>query len=900
MRWAKRLSLALAAVVVVVLVAGSVTGVLAVRGSFPTSDGELTVEGLGDPVDVLRDEHGVPTIVASDSDDLFRAQGFVHAQDRFWEMDFRRHVTAGRVAELFGEDQVDTDRFVRTLGWRRVAEQELDLLEDDTVAMLEAYADGVNAWMDGRTGRRLSLEHSLLPVTGAGGYEPEPWGPVDSIAWLKAMAWDLRANLEDELERGRLQVADLPGERDWRELYPRFDEDRFPPILPDGGELEDGRFVPAGTEAVDTTQRDASTTAPGSQGGQPDPPATLAADSELDATPGPHGEPDATLAADAELDAALAATQRALAVAPELLGDGAADGLGSNSWVLAPERSTTGSALLANDPHLGPSQPSLWYQVGLRCEPVTDACPYHNVGFSFSGVPGIVIGNNASIGWGFTNLGADVADLFVERIDDDRYLTEDGWEPLEQRTETIRVAGGDDVDITVRETRHGPLFSDVSDAADEVADGLVDGVDDGPLEEAGSDAEPADEHAVALRWVALDPANTMDALPRFMRAQDWQAFRDAARDFTVPSQNLVYADVDGHIGYQAPGRIPVRRAGDGTLPVPGWTGEYGWDRYLDFEELPWIVDPDSGYIATANQAVLPDGELPFLTEDPNHGFRAARIVELLEAQERFSPQELLDMQLDERNGNADTLVPFLVDLGAADDDRVVAMQTLLAGWDHVDAADSAGAAAFNATWSHLLANTFHTDLPEFAWPSGNARWWEVVRRLLDDPEAVWWDDPATDTTELRDDQLRAALVDAHDELTERLGDDADDWAWGELHTLELIHGTFGASGIGPVEALFNRGPLEVGGGSDIVNANGWWAPNGYEVIWVPSMRMVLDLGDLDAGRWIHLTGQSGRPFHSHYTDQAERWRDGETIAIAFSSDAAEAAAQDRLRLVPEP
>ncbi len=879
MGWGKRLLLAVAGLVVVIVVAGAVTGVMAVRGSFPTTDGEHVLAGLDDSVEVLRDDHGVPTIVASTSDDLFRAQGYVHAQDRFWEMDFRRHVTAGRVAELFGQDQVDTDRFVRTLGWRRVAEQELGLLEDDTVAMLEAYAEGVNAWMAGRTGRRLSLEHALLPLAGPSGYEPEPWGPVDSIAWLKAMAWDLRANLEDELQRGRLQVTDLPGERDWRELFPPLDDTRFPPILPDGGEIVDGRFVPAGTDVGDPAQLDV-------RAGTPSP------------RPGARSDDGPTLAAGTQVDATLAAAQQALSRAPRLLGDGAGGGLGSNSWVVGPERSTTGTALLANDPHLGPSQPSLWYQVGLRCEPVSDACPFHNVGFSFSGVPGIVIGHNASIGWGFTNLGADVADLFVERIEDDRYLTEDGWEPLEQHTETIRVAGGDDVDVTVRATRHGPLFSDVSDGADEVAGGVGSGIDDGPLGEAGTGGEPAQEHAVALRWVALEPANTMDALPAFMQAQNWPEFRDAARDFAVPSQNLVYADVEGHIGYQAPGRIPVRRAGDGTLPVPGWTGQYGWDRYLDFDELPWIVDPDRGYVVTANQAVLPDGQLPFLTADAHYGFRAARIVELLEQRERFAPRDFLDLQLDEHNANADTLVPFLVELDAAGDDRVTTMQTLLADWDRVDAADSAAAAAFNATWRHLLVHTFHADLPEFAWPSGGARWWEVVRGLLDEPDAVWWDDPTTDTTEVRDDQLRAALADAHDELTEELGGDPDDWAWGELHTLDLVHGTFGASGIGPVEALFNRGPLELGGGTDIVNATGWWAPNGYEVIWVPSMRMVLDLGDLDAGRWIHLTGQSGRPFHPHYTDQAEPWRDGETIPIAFSGDAADGAARDRLLLVP--
>ncbi|MFP4636482.1 MAG: penicillin acylase family protein, partial [Nitriliruptoraceae bacterium] len=447
-------------------------------------------------------------------------------------------------------------------------------------------------------------------------------------------------------------------------------------------------------------------------------------------------------------------------------------------------------------------------------------------------------------------------------------------------------------------TRHGPLFSDVSDAADELASGAEHG-DDGPVAEVG-DPDEGVEHAVALRWVALDPNPTMDALPALMAARDWQQFREAASRFEVPSQNLVYADVDGHIGYQAPGRIPVRRAGDGTLPVPGWTGDYGWDGYLDFEQLPWIVDPEAGHIVTANQPVLPTGQEPFLTADANPGYRAARLTELLEEHDQLSPEDLLELQLDERNGNADHLVPLLTEVEAEGDERVTAMQAILAGWDHVDAADSSGAAAFNATWRHLLARTFHPELPEFAHPYGNARWWEVVRHLAEDPDSPWWDDPTTDAAETRDDQLRGALGDAHDELSQQLGDDPEDWAWGELHTLELTHATFGTSGIAPVEAVFNRGPLELGGGSDIVNATGWSAPAGYEVNWVPSMRMVLDLGDLDAGRWIHLTGQSGRPFHRHYADQAPLWRDGETLPIAFSRDALEQVVDDRLTLVPGP
>jgi penicillin G amidase len=876
-RWVKRIAVGLATLLVVAVVGSLVGGTWTVRRSFPTTSGEETLPGLSAPVEVLRDSYGVPTIIASNSDDLFRAQGYVHAQDRFWEMDMRRHVTAGRVSELFGADQVDTDRFIRTLGWRRLAEEEVGLLDEATLRMLVAYAEGVNAWMEGRSGSQLSFEHSLLRVTGAGGYEPEPWTPADSVAWLKAMAWDLRSNLEDELTRARLLDVDLGSGRHIDDLYPPFPEDRNPVILPEGGTVEDGRFVP--------------------EAGIPDPDAA-----ELQAA---SVDPSASLPSEPRIASALADAHDALQAAPQLLGDGSSDGIGSNSWVVSPEMSTTGSALLANDPHLGPSQPSLWYQVGLRCEPVGPDCPYEVAGFSFSGVPGIVIGHNARVAWGFTNLNADVTDLVIEHLDDDRYLTEDGWQPLEVHEETIRVAGGDDVPVTIRWTRNGPLFSDVSGGGAEVAagplrDGTPPGTDGAADPEARDDDErlTGDEYAVALRWAALEPTTTMDAVIGFMLAEDWASFRDAARDFEVPSQNLVYADVDGNIGYQAPGRIPVRRTGDGRVPLPGWTGEAVWERYLDFEELPWTVNPEAGYLATANQPILTPGSEPFIGIDVNRGQRGARIVELLEAQDQHSPADLLAMQMDNHNANAATLVPVLTAVDGQGDDGVQAIQDVLAGWDLQDDASSSAAAAFNVTWRHLLRLTFHEALPEWAWPDGSGRWWEVVRGLVDEPDSAWWDDPTGEASRTRDDALRAAMAAAHDELSDTFSDDPDDWSWGELHTLTLTHGTFGESGIGPVERLFNRGPLEVAGGSDIVNANGWNAARGYEVAWVPSMRMVVDMGDLDAGRWVHLTGQSGRPFHRHYTDQAELWRDGKSIPITFSLEATRAVATEELTLVP--
>jgi penicillin G amidase len=867
MRWVRRIAASLGVLLVVVLVLGTVAGVVAVRRGFPEVHGAATLPGLAASVSVERDGDGIPTIIASSSRDLFMAQGYVHAQDRFWEMDFRRHVTAGRVSELFGAGSVGTDRFIRTLGWRRVAEQEVALLDDETRAMLEAYADGVNAWMAGRRGAALSLEHALLPLTGAASYRPEPWTPVDSLAWLKAMAWDLRSNMETEVERGRLLGVTLGAGRSWQDLYPGYDAATYPTILPWGGGVVDGRFVPAtGTPAAPVGR------------------AASVLPTRLDAETAPLA-PEIDAAA---LDAVLAATSAALASAPQLLADGSGPGVGSNSWAIAPSRSATGGALLANDPHLGPSQPSLWYQVRLRCAPVTDTCPYDVAGYSFSGMPGIIIGHNDTVAWAFTNLGPDVADLIIEHVAEDAVLTPQGRVPLSIRTETIRVAGGEDVTLTIRSGPNGPLLSDVSEDTLALASGPI------PTR---ARAPQGGELAVALRWTALEPGPTANAVPALMTARSFDEFRRAAASFEVPSQNLLYADVDGNIGYQAPGRIPVRNGHDGTLPVAGWTEQARWERYLAFDELPYVLNPPSGMIVTANQLVLPPDSTPFLHTDVSFGQRGGRIVELLADRSDLTLDDLAVVQLDNHNTNAATLVPYLLAV-PTDDARVQEVQELLAVWNLQDDADSAASAAFNATWRALLASTFHDELPEWAWPNGGGRWWEIVRALLDEPRSAWWDDAGRPGRQTRDQILALAMADAHDELTARLGADTAAWRWGALHTLTLTHATFGTSGIGPIERLFNRGPLETSGGTDIVNSTSWDATEGYEVNWVPSMRMLMDLSDLDAGRWIHLTGQSGRPFHRHYTDQAERWRDGGYAAMTFTPAATAASSRDVLTLHP--
>ncbi len=835
-----------AVALVLALVAGVLTGTVMVRRSFPETSGTVVLPGLDADVQVLRDDHGIPQIYADTTEDLMAAQGYVHAQERFFEMDVRRHVTAGRLAELFGEDAVETDVFVRTMGWRRVAEREIGLLAPSTRTALDAYARGVNAYLKGRSPSEISLEYTVLDAGGLD-YRPAPWDAVDSLAWLKAMAWDLRGNMEEEIQRAL--AVDAVGAGRAAELWPEYDYAEHPPIV-DQGAVVDGVF-----------EQDA--TAGGTRNPVRPPPFGRAALREL------------------------AGLGRGLDRMPALLGRG--DGIGSNSWVVSGDRTTTGAPLLANDPHLGVSLPGIWMQVGLHCNEVSEACPYDVAGFSFSGVPGVVIGHNADIAWGFTNQGTDVSDLYLERIRGDEWRQGRRWRPLETRRETIEVAGGDAVEITVRSTSHGPLLSD----ADEAVDGVLDDVAGAPL----TDEE---EIGVALQWTALRPAPTMDALLELDRADDWDSFRAAAADLAAPAQNVVYADREGHIGYQATGTTPIRKSGhDGRMPVAGWLPENDWtSEVVPFDGLPSVLDPDSGLVVTANQAVTRPSYSYLLTEDYDLGFRSSRISERLADRDDLSADDLLAVQRDDVNPMAPVLVPRLLDLRLARG-YFSDGQRLLEDWDFRQPASGAGSAAaayYNVVWRHLLLLTFHDELPEAAEPDGGDRWMAVVADLLDDPGNAWWDDVETDEVERRDDVLRQAMRAARDELTSRQAVDPDEWSWGHLHALELRNATLGESGIGLVERLFNRGGWDIAGGSAIVDATSWDAHEGYGVTAAPSMRMVVDLDDLDASRWINLTGVSGHAFHDHYTDQTDLFVAGETLPWAFTRDAVEAATEDTLTL----
>jgi penicillin G amidase len=836
-----------AIVLVLALGALSSVGIATVRRSFPETSGRLMVPGLKGPVEVLRDSYGVPQIYADNPEDLFLAQGYIHAQDRFFEMDFRRHLAAGRLSELFGNSQFETDAYIRTLGWRRVAEQELALLAPSTRRYLDAYAAGVNAYIENRSAGDLSLEYSMLQLQGLD-YVPQAWVAADSVAWLKVMAWNLGSNLDEEAERAI--VSGKLGAGRAASLFPRYplDED-FAPILR-RGDVVGKTFDPSAS-------RESARSFPGE----------LSVDQLRGAT------------------GALQNVTKINRSIQQLLGKGSSAGeTGSNSWAVAGSGTASGRAILSNDPHLPTSIPSVFAQVGLHCRSVSPDCPFDVAGFSMASVPGVAIGKNAKIAWGLTTSKVDAQDLYLEDVQGDTVREGDKYVPLQVITEDIHVRGEDPRIIRIRVSRHGPLLSDVDQQLQQVSASRPDAL--------------AGPYAVALSWTALQPGRTMDALLALDQAQNFAEFRAAAALVSAPSQNLIYADTAGNIGYQLAGAVPLRRKGNGTRPAPGWDASYRWRGTIPFAKLPYVDNPPSGFIVAANQQII-GAQYPYpLGSTFSYGWRSQEIIDRLRGAPPLTMDDAEQIFYDNTTRFAADLVPLLLKINISDP-WVVEGQRTLVGWDYAASKDSAATAYFNVVCHNIFKLTFRDEMPEELWPAGGDRWYAVLTMLLKQTMNPWWDDVTTkDKIETRDDILLAAMINARKEITSLMARDTDQWQWGKIHEVRLRNQTLGVSGIRPVEDLFNRGNYQVGGGPAVVNAMAYDDREGYAVIEAPTMRMLVDLGDLDASRWVNQSGVSGHAFNRHYDDQTALWADQQLWPFVSSREAVEARTEARQELVP--
>ncbi len=446
------------------------------------------------------------------------------------------------------------------------------------------------------------------------------------------------------------------------------------------------------------------------------------------------------------------------------------------------------------------------------------------------------------------------------------------WEDMEIIEEVIKVNGGEDVTIEVKITRHGPIISDLRDDVSDV---------------------------LAMRWAAQEPMRTLEAIIGLNTAVSYQDFRDALRYWDAPSQNFIYADVEGNIAYQMPGRIPIRADGDGLVPVPGWTGEYEWEGWVPYEELPAVLNPEWGYIATANHSVVDEAYPYQLNLYWADGDRGQRIVDMIEAEldgdGKLSQEDLARIQFDSRSLMADSYVPLLDGL-SSDEEKVQAALERLRGWDRQARRDSVPAALFEIFYMHLTQATLADEVGEENVISFGGR--VLFHQLADNSEAVWWDDTSTSAEESQADILLAALEDTVAWFEENVGDDMNEWTWGSIHTATFVSNPLGESGIGAVESMVNRGPFPADGGSSIVNANSWSWGEPAAVRGHVSMRMLVDMSDFDASEWVIPTGASGHPYHPNYDDQIELWLNGTYLPMVWGEEMVLETAVNHLILQP--
>lgn len=823
-------------------------------GPLPQHDGTITLDGLEGEVTIIRDEWGIPDIYASSIHDLRFAQGYVQAQDRWWQMEFARHTGHGRLQELTGQTDalMGTDIFIRSAGWTRAAQRDVDALPPEYLAEVQSFSDGINAYILNRPAGELAFEYNVLGLTGVD-IPIEPWTPIDTAIWIKVMAWDLSGNRGSELMRSSL--IDELGIEMANAYMPDFPFGQKPTIIWPEDIPETGAFAPQ----------------------------IMRAD-----TAGIIGL-ETQFAGNFDVNTGL------------IFGSGS--GVGSNNWVVSGDLTESGLPLLANDPHLGIGMPAIWYEIGLHCVPVSEECPYDVRGFAFPASPAIIIGHNANIAWGQTNIGWDTQDLYQITVNPDnelQYMWNGEWRDMTVYEDEIRFGDGGSVTIQVRETHLGPIIND--NQRDE---------------ETGEILGFNNEDPLAFHWTSYEVSTIQQSIFMLNQANNWSEFREALSYWDSPAQNFVYADLEGNIGYQTPGLVPIRAEGHtGRLPVDGSTDEFEWLGFVPYEYLPSVLNPERGYISTANQALVPMEYYDYLAselgdefgEDAHYifdyewhyAYRGQRVNELIEAQEQHSIATFQQIQGDNEFTFMEEITPYLseLDMGSSD---LNDMRDWMLDWDYQMHMDSPQAALAGYFWYHLTFNLYDDQLGEDSNLSGGSREMWATILLLDDPNNTWWDDINTeDISESRDDIVLRSFSQAYDSTVAALGSNRDEWTWGDIHLATFVSNPLGLSGIGLIEDTVNSGPVRTSGGNAIINAVSWTYDEDepFSVPWIPSMRMIVDFSDMSNSVTSYSTGQSGHPASEHYDDMVDDWRNIEYHPMSWQRENVDANAVSTLILQP--
>ena len=775
----------------------------AVRAALPTLDGTIALAGLKAPVSVVRDEHGVPSITAQSLDDLFFAQGYVTAQDRLWQMDMLRRYAAGEMAAALGADSVPMDRAQRLLGLREVARRSLEQSSPEERAQLEAYARGVNAYIDEHH-YGLPLEMHVLR------YFPRAWTAEDSALVGLAMA---------EMLNHGTYLDDLNHEKILARLGPELTSDMYV--------TRSERDIPPGHD-LDSVE--------------PAPPAPDSAQHTAHVAPIKHS-----------VRRELRGRHHRAALQTPPLPPMDLVRAGSNDWVISGAHTASGHPLLSNDMHLPHRIPNTWYEAHLTCG------DYDVAGVTLPGTPWVIVGHNRRVAWGFTNVGPDVEDVFVENFNaQGEYQTPQGWQRPLVRHEVIHVKRGRDVEMDVVVTRHGPLIS----------------------------REMKNEsRQLALKWAVYD---TGESLPFFAinSAQNWEQMRAALSRVYGPGQNVVYADVDGNIGYQATGKVPIRAAGDGSLPVSGADDAHEWIGYVPFDEMPTVYNPPSGIIATANGRITADGYKYLITTEWGSPYRTERIYRVLRENKKFTAADMLNLQTDVQSDldrfMAQRMV-YAVDQTPTASSRARQAAEILRRFDGKISMDSSAAAIEQRARRWLMETLLNSKL------GSDAALYHWYMKTVWLENSVAFQQPRWLPAQYQSwNDLLAASVEAAVSAPDAPQDLAT-WKYGDYSTVQVAHPIFGKVPWLKKFAGTPRRP-QSGNGVTVKQVGGEF---------VPSERFTADFADLDRSTLNIVNGQSGNLFSPYFNDQFEAWYRGTTFRLPFKPETVAGTAVHRIQLVPQ-
>ena len=759
-----------------------------------------TVAGLAQPAEIRVDRWGIPHIYAASVRDAFFLQGYNVARDRLWQIDLWRKRGLGLLARDFGPAYAAQDRASRLFLYRGDMAAEWKAYGPGARDAAEAFTAGINAYVS-----EIASGQRPLPMEfQLAGNRPGLWTPEDVV---RIRSHGLTRNVTTEVARARIACAGgLGATKLYKKLEPTWTTK-----------------VPDGLDPCDLTD-------------------AVLGDYRL-ATGGVKfsGPPETR----AELDFP-------------------ADAVGSNNWTVGPSHTSTGRAILANDPHREHGAPSLRYIVHL------DAPGLSVIGAGEPALPGVSIGHNDTIAFGLTIFYADQEDLYVYETDPkdpDLYRYGSGWERMVVVHQTLAVKGEAARDITLRFTRHGPVIY----------------------------ADAAKHRAFAVRSVWGEPGSSAYfGSIGYETAKSWDAFKGALANWGTPSENQIYADTKGHIGWQAVGKTPRRPNWDGLLPVPG-DGRYEWQGFLTQDELPSTYDPPKGWFASANAMNLPPG---YPVAERKVGFewannaRLTRIDEVLAAKPKFSVADAMALQTDPTDITSRRLIALLAPISSTDP-KVAAAIVLLKGWDGRTTTDSAAAAVFE-TWTakHLGKALIARAAPEPARALLGDGDLAAEMDYLEHPDAAL----GPDSKAARDDILTSSLAAAVDEVARRLGSDPRGWSWGGLHQAEFVHA------LSPLAATDQRAAMKAGptpmGGTSLSPMAATWRAEDFRVTAGASFRMVLDVGAWDNSRTINTPGQSGDPASPHFRDLFPLWVKGAYVPLVYSRAAVEAATETVIRLTP--